>query len=357
MSLLMPELERQLRAAVRARRAGRAGSTRRRRWPIPGAGGLVVAMAGVSAVVLAVLAVILIGHAGRAPRTARGSQVGAVQPSHIATCVPRRSASATPASATVATGSVDGHSWSLRAEHGGRGLRALEDGSFALDGRSYGVCSTFSGVALELIDATPGGIVYGFIPHPRDYAIRLYVGAGLAASPPPVSRGRGASPTAVRRVLGGAFFVAALPKTACEYSGIVVRAATKYYSYLVFPGRCRTARLVAMIPRPQVPGHANIVPVIPRAGLSAADQRKFLAGRTLVAESGCLACHQIGAAGAHGGPGPNLGDVGNQLRPSAIAGALRHPPAPMPSFRGLSRQFPKRFRALIYFLSELRGGR
>jgi cytochrome c2 len=73
-------------------------------------------------------------------------------------------------------------------------------------------------------------------------------------------------------------------------------------------------------------------------------------GRAVMLQSGCLACHRIGADG-NDGPGPNLSDLGNKEPPAAIARELRHPTAPMPSFSSLS---PRDFRALVEYLSQLR---
>ncbi len=77
---------------------------------------------------------------------------------------------------------------------------------------------------------------------------------------------------------------------------------------------------------------------------------EFRFGRTVAAQSGCLACHKIGEAGNRG-PGPNLTYVGSRLSSARIEHALRHPTAPMPSF---SRLPPAKFKALVTFLSLLR---
>jgi menaquinol-cytochrome c reductase cytochrome b/c subunit len=77
---------------------------------------------------------------------------------------------------------------------------------------------------------------------------------------------------------------------------------------------------------------------------------EFRLGRTVVAQSGCLACHKIGDSGNRG-PGSNLTHVGERLSPTRIEHALRHPPAPMPSFRNLP---PAKLKAVVTFLSLLR---
>jgi len=75
------------------------------------------------------------------------------------------------------------------------------------------------------------------------------------------------------------------------------------------------------------------------------------AGKLVVAQSGCLACHKIGENG-NGGPGPNLTDIGDKLLPGAILRTLENPTAPMPSFAGLPQE---KKTALVAFLSSLRG--
>src|SRR3954470_15969781 len=75
------------------------------------------------------------------------------------------------------------------------------------------------------------------------------------------------------------------------------------------------------------------------------------AGKLVMVQSGCLACHKIGENG-NDGPGPNLTDIGDKLLPGAIKRTLENPTAPMPSFRGLPEE---KKNALVAFLSSLRG--
>ena len=96
-------------------------------------------------------------------------------------------------------------------------------------------------------------------------------------------------------------------------------------------------------------GTTNILPIQPPPGLSAADRAEFLAGRTVIGETGCLACHRIGITG-NNVVGPNLTHIGSVLAPSAIRSTLVNATPPMPSFRGLPRGKP---RAVVYFLSKL----
>ncbi|MDQ3607450.1 MAG: c-type cytochrome [Actinomycetota bacterium] len=78
----------------------------------------------------------------------------------------------------------------------------------------------------------------------------------------------------------------------------------------------------------------------------------FEAGRIVVAQSGCLACHMIGHNG--GTIGPDLTHVGERLPAQAIARTLQNPTTPMPSYASLQANQPEQFRAMVDFLSLLR---
>jgi hypothetical protein len=91
---------------------------------------------------------------------------------------------------------------------------------------------------------------------------------------------------------------------------------------------------------------------IPAAVLQAGprEKREFKAGRTVFAESGCLACHKIGEVG-NPGPGQNLTHVGARLSSREIGEMLVSPRAPMPSFKNLP---VSKLHHLTRFLSLLR---
>lgn len=99
-------------------------------------------------------------------------------------------------------------------------------------------------------------------------------------------------------------------------------------------------------------GSPNTVSLPPPSGLTASEKTTFRAGEIVVGESGCLACHVIGDNG-NNGPGPPLTHIGLTLRPGGIAATLRYPTAPMPSFKNLAKQSPKKFDNLVEFLSML----
>jgi menaquinol-cytochrome c reductase cytochrome b/c subunit len=77
----------------------------------------------------------------------------------------------------------------------------------------------------------------------------------------------------------------------------------------------------------------------------------FEAGKQVVAQSGCLACHKIEENG-NDGPGPPLTDIGARLPRQAIARTLINPTAPMPSFADLPKD---QFDTMVEFLAMLKG--
>jgi quinol---cytochrome c reductase cytochrome c subunit, bacillus type len=77
---------------------------------------------------------------------------------------------------------------------------------------------------------------------------------------------------------------------------------------------------------------------------------QFEAGKAVVAQSGCLACHKIGENG-NSGPGPDLTRIGGRLKGDAIARTLVNPTKPMPSFKNLP---PQKFKSVVAFLTLLK---
>ena len=79
--------------------------------------------------------------------------------------------------------------------------------------------------------------------------------------------------------------------------------------------------------------------------------KKYEAGKLVVAQSGCLACHKIGENG-NDGPGPHLTEIADKLPKAAIRQTLENPTAPMPSYRNLPEN---KKAALVDFLAQLHG--
>jgi menaquinol-cytochrome c reductase cytochrome b/c subunit len=79
---------------------------------------------------------------------------------------------------------------------------------------------------------------------------------------------------------------------------------------------------------------------------------QYDAGKQVVAQSGCLACHKIGHNG--GTIGPDLTEIADRVGRQAIARTLVNPTAPMPSFSKLEQQSPDKFQAMVTYLSQLK---
>jgi menaquinol-cytochrome c reductase cytochrome b/c subunit len=78
--------------------------------------------------------------------------------------------------------------------------------------------------------------------------------------------------------------------------------------------------------------------------------QQYEAGKLVVAQSGCLACHKIGHNG-NDGPGPDLSEIGDTLPRDAILRTLENPTAPMPSFAAMPAE---KKEAMVDFLAQLR---
>jgi ubiquinol-cytochrome c reductase cytochrome b subunit/menaquinol-cytochrome c reductase cytochrome b/c subunit len=104
-------------------------------------------------------------------------------------------------------------------------------------------------------------------------------------------------------------------------------------------------------------GSPNEIELEPSASVKAqgpAMVEQFEAGRQVLAQSGCLACHKIGENG-NDGPGPHLDDIATRLPRDAIARTLVNPTAPMPSYAQLQETEPEQFNDMVAFLSQLKG--
>ena len=77
--------------------------------------------------------------------------------------------------------------------------------------------------------------------------------------------------------------------------------------------------------------------------------KKYEAGKLVMAQSGCLACHKVGENG-NDGPGPHLTTIADRLPKAAIRRTLENPTAPMPSYAGLPED---KKTALVDFLAQL----
>jgi len=101
-------------------------------------------------------------------------------------------------------------------------------------------------------------------------------------------------------------------------------------------------------------GSPNQIDVEPPASVMAGGQEAieiFESGKSVVASSGCLACHKI-AHNGNSGPGPNLTNIGTRLPRQALARTLVNPTAPMPAYNDLPDEQRDN---LVEFLAQLKG--
>jgi menaquinol-cytochrome c reductase cytochrome b/c subunit len=76
---------------------------------------------------------------------------------------------------------------------------------------------------------------------------------------------------------------------------------------------------------------------------------QYEAGKEVVAQTGCLACHRLGENG-NPGPGPELTDIGARIPRNAILRSLLAGPGIMPSFQDLGK---KKLNEVADFLASL----
>ena len=144
-------------------------------------------------------------------------------------------------SVRVASGSAEGAGWSLWAKRAIPDPYGIEQGGVVLNGRWYGLCgmplSAGPDANFELIDTGGRGVVSGFIQHPYRVTITLS-SAGQRL------------PLSSVLLHGTTFFIARLPRSACSYHAMTLRAreslgpAWSGYSTTTF-GSCVAGRLVS----------------------------------------------------------------------------------------------------------------
>jgi hypothetical protein len=231
MSLLMPEYQRQLRAAAR-RLAGHSLTTAK-----PSRGGLgswlLLALTGAVTVAIAISAVVLLGHGGSPAHSA------AARPAIQYDCPPHQILRTKGPLVPTARGSVGGQRWTLELDSARHGLRSVLAGRLMLGGRAYGFCDTrpppihgaslrgdFSGVLdVELVNTGRYGIVYGLAarPYRPSFVIDAATAHGTAAHPVVAHR---YSATTLK-VPQGTLFLRSLPASACAYHDLGVDASER----------------------------------------------------------------------------------------------------------------------------------
>lgn len=216
MTPLMPEYERQLRAAAR-RLAGDPAARAKASHVGPGSR-LFFALTGVVAVavVVAVAAIVLIGHPG--PLSSSSPRV--TQPTTQYDCAARQILRTRGQLVPIAHGTVGGHRWTLQLDSARRGLPSVQAGRFVLGGSAYAFCD--AGFDMELVNAGPHGIVYGLAPRPYrpPIVIEATTAHGSAAHPVHASN----YPATTRQLPDATLFVRALPASACAYREVAAAA-------------------------------------------------------------------------------------------------------------------------------------
>ena len=126
----------------------------------------------------------------------------------------------------VATGTIEGRTWSLWSADGQSGAAGLEDGGLVFDGREYGVCAGYPNPSeSEMIDTGRDAVMYGVVDYPGLAKVQISTGAlnslavGTVLPPPHVSV-----------VDGVSFYIGTLPKTACSYSYFEINTTSPSYS-------------------------------------------------------------------------------------------------------------------------------
>lgn len=223
MSLLMPEYERQLRAAARrlARDAAAAKPSRGRlgSW-------LLLGLAGAVTVAVAAVALVLVGHRGSPANSGLAGALPATQYD----CSPHQILRAKGRLAPIAHGTVAAERWTLDVDSARRGLRSVQAGRLVLGGRAYGFCEVKQDggpnggpVEVELVNAGPQGIVYGIAASPDrpPIVIEAATARGTAVHPVPSHQ----YPATTYQVPGAKLFLRVLPASACAYPDLAMTAA------------------------------------------------------------------------------------------------------------------------------------
>jgi hypothetical protein len=168
----------------------------------------------------------------------------------FSSCSPRTDpASSGPVTASiagasqVASGTIEGQSWSLWSKDGVNGSAALEDAGVILDGNAYSICpGTPNPAEFELIDPQNGGdgIVIGVSGYNGGANVKLSEGTSHSFTPGTLLySGRTISAD------GTGFFIAELPKSACNYGwlNLNVKAAKGRSQHVLGFGLCRAGKL------------------------------------------------------------------------------------------------------------------
>ena len=179
---------------------------------------------------------------GGGPPSRTGPDVSSCSPMTDA-ATSGQAAASIPGASQVATGTIDGQSWSLWSKHGQKGSAALEDAGVILDGHAYGICPGAPNPAeFELIDPPSGGngIVIGVSGYDGAANVKLSVG-----TPRSFAAGTLLYSGHTISADGTGFFIAQLPRSACDYSWLElnVKARRGASQHLLEFDSCSTGKL------------------------------------------------------------------------------------------------------------------
>lgn len=331
MTLLLPELERQLRAVVRSGRMAEQPRARRRIPLSP-----IVTFACLAGT-LAIAAIVALDLRPASRGVGRSGAGNGVTTRTLTDQMPRGTWCGEPLAlrdvrrrlAVLARG--PGSAWLLtRVRVSLPRIGTFTTPALDLGGRLLLACD----VGAPIITQIPGTTVFWTLNGDPP---------GQAGRDTLQIRGVPAMAITRRRVEDGTFFLAVLPRSECRARSLIVRLRSVAST---------TTETITPMPKCLSVAEPPIAGVRAPAGLSPAHAAEFRRGEAVLEQSGCLACHQLAGSG-NNGPGPPLTAIGSRLTRAQLAHFLRHPAAPMPSFAGLERQSPRKWAALLYFLSHL----
>jgi hypothetical protein len=126
----------------------------------------------------------------------------------------------------VASGTIEGKSWSLWSANGQSGASGLEDGGVVFNGDEYGLCAGYPNPSeTEMIDTGGDAIIYGVVDYPGLAQVQVSTGSinsfavGTVLPSPHVSVVNGVS-----------FYIGTLPQSACSYSYFEINTTSTSYS-------------------------------------------------------------------------------------------------------------------------------
>jgi hypothetical protein len=122
----------------------------------------------------------------------------------------------------VANGTIEGATWSLWSAKDQSGAEALEDAGLVFNGREYGLCPGFPNPSeTEMIETGGDAIIYGVVNYPGLATVE--VGTGSQG----FTMGTNLPSPHVAVVNGVSFYIGTLPRSACDYTYLVVETTSR----------------------------------------------------------------------------------------------------------------------------------